>query len=160
MNKTANKAHVRWLIKRDMPTVLAIEASNYKHPWGEEDFLSALRVRNTIGMVCEVEERVRGFMLFELHTTRLHVLNLAVDVRTRRRGYGTSLIHKLYGKLRSHHRTRVTIDVADGNLSSHLFLRRLGMRATRVLRDGGGDSYRFEYELPHCGGEIDYGADS
>lgn len=44
-------AHIRWMIRRDMPEVLHIEESGYAYPWGEEDFLTILRQRNCIGMV-------------------------------------------------------------------------------------------------------------
>src|ERR671912_367951 len=77
--------HIRWMIRRDMPEVLAIEEQSFEFPWSEEDFIRCLRQRNCIGMVAEHNERVVGFMIYELHKTRLHVLNFAVNASYRRR---------------------------------------------------------------------------
>ena len=70
--------HIRWMIRRDMPEVLAIEEQCFEFPWSEEDFIRCLRQRNCIGMVAEHSERVVGFMIYELHKNRLHILNFAV----------------------------------------------------------------------------------
>ena len=70
--------HIRWMIRRDMAGVLEIEKLGFEFSWSEEDFVRCLRQRNCIGMVCEYEERVVGFMIYELHKNRIHVLNFAV----------------------------------------------------------------------------------
>ena len=82
------RVHIRWMIRRDMPEVLAIEDESFEFPWLEEDFIRCLRQRNCIGMVAEHEDRVVGFMIYELHKTRIHVLNFAVaaDYQPPRRG--------------------------------------------------------------------------
>ncbi len=72
------RAHIRWMIRRDMAEVLEIESEGFEFPWREEDFIRCLRQRNCIGMVAEHAERVVGFMIYELHKTRLHLLNFAV----------------------------------------------------------------------------------
>ena len=77
------RAHIRWMIRRDMAEVLEIEREGFEFPWCEDDFIRCLRQRNCIGMVAEHDERVVGFMIYELHKTRLHVLEL-------RRGRGRS----------------------------------------------------------------------
>src|SRR5215510_10144334 len=78
--------HIRWMIRRDMPEVLAIEKHCFEFPWQDEDFIRCLRQRNCIGMVAEAGERVVGFMIYELHKSRLHILNFAVHEGYRHRG--------------------------------------------------------------------------
>ncbi len=73
------QVHIRWMIRRDMPEVLAIENESFEFPWCEDDFIRCLQQRNCIGMVAEHEDRVVGFMIYELHKTELQVLNLAVS---------------------------------------------------------------------------------
>ena len=68
------RVHIRWMIRRDMPEVLGIEEGSFGAPWTEEDFLRCLRQRNCIGMVAEHGERIAGFMVYELHKNRLHIL--------------------------------------------------------------------------------------
>ena len=67
--------HIRWMIRRDMSDVLSIENESFEFPWSEQDFIRCLRQRNCIGMVAEVDDQIVGFMIYELHKTRLHLLN-------------------------------------------------------------------------------------
>src|SRR5262245_30732838 len=87
--------HIRWMIRRDMPEVLAIEDQSFEFPWAEDDFIRCLRQRNCIGMVAEHNERVAGFMIYELHKSKLHILNFAVESHLRRRGVGRQMVKKL-----------------------------------------------------------------
>ena len=67
------RVHIRWMIRRDMPEVLDIESESFEFPWSEDDFIRCLRQRNCIGMVAELDDQVVGFMIYELHKTRLHI---------------------------------------------------------------------------------------
>jgi [ribosomal protein S18]-alanine N-acetyltransferase len=127
--------HIRWMIRRDMMEVLEIENTSFEFPWSEEDFVRCLRQRNCIGMVAEHEERVAGFMIYELHRNRLHILNFAVASDFRRRGVGQQMVDKLIGKLSPQRRNRILLEVRETNLAAQLFFRDLGFRAISVLRD-------------------------
>jgi [ribosomal protein S18]-alanine N-acetyltransferase len=127
--------HIRWMIRRDMPEVLAIEKQCFEFPWQDEDFIRCLRQRNCIGMVAEAGERVVGFMIYELHKSRLHILNFAVHENYRRRGVGRQMAKKLVGKLSRERRSRVMLEIRETNLPAQLFFRALGFRAISVLRD-------------------------
>ena len=129
------RVHIRWMIRRDMTEVLQIESQGFEFPWSEEDFIRCLRQRNCIGMVAEHEDRVIGFMIYELHRTRLHLLNFAVSAEHRRRHAGTQMLSKLIGKLSNQRRTRIALEVRETNLSAQLFFRGQGFRAVSVLRD-------------------------
>ena len=139
---------IRWMIGHDMAKVLGIEAECFRHPWTVADFLRCLRQRNCIGMVADYENQIVGFMIYELHKNRIHVLDFAVAKDHRRRGVGRQMVAKLVAKLSSNRRTRIVLDVPEKNLDAQLFLRALGFRATQVLREpypvAKGDAYRFE----------------
>ncbi len=129
------RVHIRWMIRRDMAEVLDIEREGFEFSWSEEDFIRCLRQRNCIGMVAEHDERVVGFMIYELHRTRLHLLNFAVAEDIRRQRVGTQMLSKLLAKLSAQRRTRIALEVRETNLSAQLFFRSLGFRAVSVLRD-------------------------
>lgn len=129
------RVHIRWMIRRDMPEVLDIERASFEFPWSEEDFVRCLRQRNSIGMVAELDERVVGFMIYELEKTRLHILNFAVAVAYRRRGIGHRMVEKLVAKLSAERRSRILLEVRETNLAAQLFFRTQGFRAVSVLRD-------------------------
>src|SRR5436853_5700102 len=103
------------MISRDMPKVLQIETRSFEFAWTEEDFLRCLRQRNCIGMVAEHGERVVGFMIYELHKNKLHILNFAVCPSFRRNAIGDQMIAKLVGKLSSHRRTKITLAIRETN---------------------------------------------
>ena len=127
--------HIRWMIRRDMPAVLSIEEASFEFPWCEEEFIRCLRQRNCIGMVAERNDQVVGFMIYELHKNRLHLLNFAVDPLGRRQSIGRSMLDKLVSKLSHDRRNRIMLEVRETNLDAQLFFKQLGFRAISVLRD-------------------------
>lgn len=149
--KEQARVHIRWMIRRDMPEVLQIESQSFEFSWTEEDFLRCLRQRNCIGMVAEHGEKVVGFMIYELHKAKLHILNFAVHPQWRRLGVGAQMVVKLISKLSSHRRTRVSLEVRETNLPAQLFFHKQDFRAVRVLRsfygDSGEDAFLMEYRF-------------
>ena len=148
--------HFHWTIRRDMAEVLAIEAESFEFPWLEEDFIRCYRQGNCLGMVAEHDERVVGFMIYELNKTRIQVLNFATAAEYRRRGVGSQMVAKLIGKLSNQRRTQIAVEVRETNLPAQLFFRASGFRAVSVLCDYYEDTpedayamqYRFRQERP------------
>jgi ribosomal-protein-alanine N-acetyltransferase len=162
---SALPVHIRWMIRRDMPEVLAIEQECFEFPWCEEDFIRCLRQRNCIGMVAEASERILGFMVYELQKHRLHILNFAVHERFRRRSVGTQMAKKLITKLSPgtpagvpSRRSRIMLEIRETNLPAQLFFRSLGFRAVSVLRqfyeDTPEDAYLMQYRVSSSAGAI------
>ena len=102
-------------------------------------------------MVGEVADSVVAFMIYELHRTRLHVLNFAVRRSHRRLGIGTQMLDKLAAKLSPERRNRIVLEVRERNLPAQIFFRSLGYRATSVLKDfyqdTTEDAYLMQYSL-------------
>jgi len=151
------RVHIRWMIRRDMPEVLQTEQESFEYSWTEEDFLRCLRQRNCIGMVAEQGEKVVGFMIYELHKSKLHILNFAVNAGQRRSRVGYQMVAKLISKLSSHRRTRITLEVRETNLSAQYFFSSQGFKAVRVLRnyyeDSGEDAFLMQYRIADDVGE-------
>ena len=145
------KVQIRWLIRRDMPEVLSIERSSFEFAWTEEDFLCCLRQRNCIGMVAEHDHEIVGFMIYELHKSRLRIMNFAVDSSLRRRQIGSQMIARLVEKLSQQRRKEIVLEVRETNLAAQLFFQQLGFRALSVLRnhydDTAEDAYYMRYLL-------------
>jgi ribosomal-protein-alanine N-acetyltransferase len=149
--------HVRWMIRRDMTEVLEIEQEAFEFPWSDDDFTRCMRQRNCIGMVAEMADSVVAFMIYELHRSRLHVLNFAVRRSHRRLGVGTQMMEKLVGKLTPERRSRIVLEVRERNLPAQLFFRTLGYRAISVLKDfyqdTTEDAYLMQFVLPAAAAE-------
>jgi ribosomal-protein-alanine N-acetyltransferase len=142
---------VRWMMRRDMPEVQSIEESVFEFAWSEKDFIRCLRQLNCIGMVAELNDKVVGYMIYELHKHRLHLLNFAVSPSCRRIGIGRAMIEKLIGKLSLERRNRIHLEVRETNLDAQLFFRSVGFRAESVVKDfwkdSNDDAYVFVYRV-------------
>ena len=128
-------AHIRWMVRLDMPKILAIENQSFEFPWSEEDFINCLRQRKIIGMSAEHDDRIVGFMIYKLAKTKICVLNFAVAEKMRRYKIGSQMANKLIAKLSVQRRTRVTLEISETNLVAQLFFRSLDFHAVSVLRD-------------------------
>ncbi len=145
----SKRVHIRWMIRRDMPSVLMIENNSFEFAWTEDEFIRCLRQRNCIGMVCELDDEIVGFMIYELHKNRLHILNFAVSAEFRRSGIGSQMIDKLLGKLSYERRNRIMLEVRETNLNAQLFFRDCGFKAISVLRDFYHDSTEDAYLMQY-----------
>lgn len=132
---TRTHACLRWMIRRDMPSVLDIEHNSFAYPWTECEFVQCFGKRDCIGMVAEVNEDVAGYMIYELSKTSIEILSFAVHPKYRRSGIGGALIGRLIGKLVAGRRLKIVVPVRDSNLPAQLFFRSMGFFCTRVAKD-------------------------
>lgn len=140
---------IRWMIRRDLAEVLAIDAHN-PIPWGEERFIDVLRQRNVIGMVIiespyamqEDLGSVRGFFIYGWRKQTMQLLNIGIDPTHRRKGLGTAIVDKLKSKLSER---KLIVDVPETDLAMQLFLKANGLMAT--MHDN--EHYRFRFKHVH-----------
>lgn len=130
--------HIRWMIRHDTAECVAMP-----NGWTEAEIVRALQRRNTIGMVCEVEDQVWGYVIYSLYKKRLEIEVLTVDPQVQRRGVGTALLNKMFGELNVAQRTKILVSVEDSNLGAHLFLKSCGFKCYEVKDD----LYLFSYEV-------------
>ena len=153
--KAQVRVHIRWMIRRDMPEVLDIEAMSFPTPWDADEFIAVLHGRNCIGQIVEFGDGpgdypVVGYMIYELCERRLRLLNLAVHPAWRRRGVGLAMIAKLKGKLSGSRRNRITLDLHERNLEAALFFRDMGFQCEKLRRgffDNGDDALRMVFRM-------------
>jgi len=141
--------HIRGIGRSDLPAVLAIERQSFEFSWKEDDFFRCLGQRSCIGMVAERDDQVVGFMIYELHENRLHILSFAVAKDARRQGVGNAMIMKLVSNLSHERRNRIMLEVRETNLDAQLFFKRLGFRAISVLRDFYDDTVEDAYMMQY-----------
>jgi [ribosomal protein S18]-alanine N-acetyltransferase len=154
----ADQKYIRMLLRRDMQEVLEIERLSFGFPWSDEDFLRVLNMGAVNACVYEAPHRGRetfpplyGYMIYELHEKRLHLLNFAVHPEFRSLGVGRAMVDRLLGKLNQQRRNRITLEVRERNLDAQLFFSLMGFRAVTVLRswyaDSDEDAYLFQFRL-------------
>lgn len=119
----------------DMPQILGIDQQSFSRTWDEEQFISHLKQRNNIGMVAHSGSKIIGFMIYELSPKELILHRITVHPDHRREGVGRALIEKLVSKLSIEKRVRIETLVPEDSLSSQLFFRDMGFRATCIVED-------------------------
>ena len=153
MHKPKYPTHIRWMIRRDLPEVLAIDANGYDSSWNEQDFIDNLRATYCIGMVCESEhdQRIVGFMVYELHEQMIHLLRFATMPEEREKGIGSEMIRWLTEKLNAQRRKRLLLALPESNRSGVDFVARRGLLAVSLIRQDSSeisdDSYLFEHRI-------------
>jgi ribosomal-protein-alanine N-acetyltransferase len=109
-------------------------------------------------MVAEHNHQIVGFMIYELHKARLHILNFAVSPEFRRMGAGTQMVLRLVDKLSQQRRHEILLDLRESNLDGQLFFRTQGFRAVRVVRshydDTDEDAYIMQFRLDQQSDEL------
>ena len=156
--KQGVKTQIRWLIRRDMADVLEIERACFDHSWTEEDFLCSLRQRNCIGMVAEQDQQIVGFMIYELHKSKIQILNFAVAPWLSRHSIGSQMVERIIDKLSQQRRREIELEIRETNLGAQLFFKKHNFRAVGVLRhhyeDTAEDAYLMRFTLSRSDDEF------
>ncbi len=125
---------IRWMIRRDMPSVMAIENASFDYPNSEAEIIKLLRRRDCIGMVAEdANDLIVGFMIYSLNQRFILLESFAVNPVYRLSGVGRQMVDKLAGKLAFQRRNRIDLVVSETNLGALNFFKKLGFRATSII---------------------------
>ena len=139
--------HVRWMIRRDLPEVMAVEEDCFEHPWTLEQMQSCLAMRNHTALVVEHGDRVIGFAIYGRLSTHFELVSIAVTKAYRRKRVGTLLYRKILHSLCKLGLDRLVVMVREGNLPAQLFFKFGQMKAEQVIRNYYADSAESAYQF-------------
>jgi ribosomal-protein-alanine N-acetyltransferase len=143
--------HSRWMVRRDMREIMAIEREVFDDPLFEEEFTRELRQRHCIGLVAEVKGEVAGYVVYLLGKDYLRVTNFAVRPDLQRMGVGRAMWQQLVMKLTDDRRRRILLSVRQDNLKAQKFFQSLWCLCIGEIgadeTENGVDGYEFEYLL-------------
>jgi len=136
----------------DLPEVLAIEKKSFPTPWRSADFLSQARRKEAESYVAVQGRTVVGYAVMAVEHGDAHLMNFAVKEEYRRSGIGTRLMMFVLGQARAARCNKVHLEVRERNLAAQLFYKKMGYRASKILKnyyaDTGEDAYVMEMTLP------------
>lgn len=144
-----NNYTLRWIVKKDMGDIESIDCSAFgESGWTKRKFVQALNQKNTIGLVCEYMRETRGYIIYTLRPDHIEVVRICVDPLYIGEGVGTKLIQRIIEKIEGGLRNTVKIVVPEDYLRCHLFLKKNGFKACKIIRGGIDelDSYEFVYK--------------
>lgn len=136
----------RWMVRRDLAAVVAIDCQGFGEPWKKRDFETCLKHRDTIGVIGRVIENRNGepvaYSLYRLHPRHIELLRFAVRADQRRRGLALELLDELTAKLSPPKgKVRVLAEVCETNLAAQLLFKAAGWEAinyaAQVIRFAG-----------------------
>lgn len=135
MSKEEISVCIRWMIRRDMPEILAIENKNFEYSWLEKDFIRCLRQRNCAGLVAEYEDEIVGYVVYKRRRNSIGILSFATAEWAQRQGVASQMMASIMDKLTSLCCNRLVLEVRESNLDAQLFLRENGFAAISTLKD-------------------------
>src|SRR3989344_8096027 len=120
------------MIGRRMKEGMEIEKESFEFPWTRDEFARYLDHPRCIGMIAEQKDgKTVGFILYEEHSFKFHIANLAVSPPFRRQGIASQMIASLISALGGR-RTKIMFEVRETNLGGQLFLKKQGFIAVDV----------------------------
>jgi ribosomal-protein-alanine N-acetyltransferase len=133
---------VRRLTYADLPQVVAIERRAFTSPWSLAMFVLELSKPSGICLAAEIEGRLVGYTICSRYDTVWHVMNVAVDPDTRRRGIATALLERLLERVAPE--SQLTLEVRRSNDGAIALYERFGFRSAgmrrRYYQDNGEDA--------------------
>jgi [ribosomal protein S18]-alanine N-acetyltransferase len=142
---TRNAVHLRWTIRKDMRCIGLIDEASFECPWPTDVYADLLRERNTVSMTAEVNDRIVGYMVYQLCRGYFRILRMAVHPSYRGTGIGESMIDFLKAKMGNRNRVAIIADVPESNLYAQLFLKSCGFACESIIRGGDEDAYEMVY---------------
>ncbi len=142
---------LRWMTRRDVAQVAAIEGDTFDYPWTAADFRTALKTRGICCIVIEGYRQVLAYAIYDHHDGRLYVLNLVVHYEFRRQGLGRWLVESIQDRVAA---MTVYANVTETNVEAQLFFRECGFRVGRITRfayectDAAAYQFRWKYNWP------------
>lgn len=135
------KVHISWMIPKNLPEVLAIEARSFHDPWDARDF--ARHQRGVIRHVAYLPDgTIVGYALYRISRKKLVILNLAVHPEYRRRGVGRALMEGAFRALKNLRKSGIVVEVLREDTRSREYFRSLGFHERPSTRD---DTVRLVY---------------
>jgi ribosomal-protein-alanine N-acetyltransferase len=130
---TVPDLHIRFGSPQDLVLVARIERESFSDPWSLPALLGELQPSFLhLPLVAEAAGEVAGYLMAWRVHDELHILNLAVAVRWRRRGIAEGLMLAAMADGQRAGLHLVTLEVRAGNLGAQTFYRRLGFRQDGV----------------------------
>lgn len=144
-------ATVRLIRAADVDAVLSIEKRSFDYPWTPANFLDCLKRKPVVGYVATIAGKTVGYVIYEIVSGGMVILNLAVDPDFRRQSVGTQLVDEVLQKLTPRSRKWVSVTCSDSNLQTQLFLKAKGFRCIEIVRGNykgmAVDGYHFCHQL-------------
>ena len=128
--------NLRRLQLRDLSAIEDIERDSYATPWSRSMFAGELSKASSVclGAFDEDTGELIGYLVVSRYVDAWHVMNIAVDLSSRRAGVATALLVRLFELTTSDGRRGYTLEVRVSNTGAIHLYERLGFQPRGIRR--------------------------
>jgi ribosomal-protein-alanine acetyltransferase len=135
IGKTQAVRSVRRLRAEDVDAVMAIgQEAPEAATWSRASYRRLAEENGSLALVLETNGEIRGFLVGRQVRDQAEVLNLAVGMKHRRKGEGTTLLGEALEKFRSGGGRSVYLEVRESNTGAISFYGKHGFVKTGLRR--------------------------
>jgi len=135
---------IRQLLIKDINSALIIEKLSFDTPWTVKEFLKYLEtydnngnVNNYITLAVETDKKLVGYIICDVLSNKIRILNVAIHPDHRLKGILTSFIAKIIHLAQRKQKKQVIIEIKENNLSAQLAFKALEFKAIKIIKNGG-----------------------
>jgi ribosomal-protein-alanine N-acetyltransferase len=122
------------LSEKDIDSILLIESQSSKNPWTKKQLLDSIKNPINLGYTLIYKAEIIGFLLAMPVIESADILNIAIDPRHQRKGYGKALIEHLTQVLSKRGIAAVLLEVRESNISAIEFYLAIGFKEISVQK--------------------------
>jgi [ribosomal protein S18]-alanine N-acetyltransferase len=139
---TTETIRIRPLGYSDLPQVIGVERRAFPTPWSLAMFVLELSKPSGVCLAALEREKVVGYLICSRYDQVWHLMNIAVDPPTRRRGVATGLLEQMLE--RAGREASYTLEVRTSNAGAITLYEQFGFRSAgtrpRYYHDTGEDA--------------------
>ena len=123
------------LLETDIESVLLIESQSSYNPWTQTQLLESIKNPVNLGYALIYKSEIIGYLIAMPAIDSSDILNIAIDSKHQRKGYGKSLIEHLTQALSNKGISQVLLEVRQSNVSAIKFYLALGFKEISVRKN-------------------------
>lgn len=110
----------------DLPAIVDIENKSFTHPWSETMITQTFNNENSFFFIVENQDKVIGYLSFDIITSEVYINNIAVLPNFRGHGAGQLLLSKLIDLCKEKMYYFITLEVRVSNQPAINLYKKLG----------------------------------
>jgi ribosomal-protein-alanine N-acetyltransferase len=138
--------HLRPITSDDIKALVVLDRLCFARgvAYSADEFSFFLSLQNSLGILCEENERVAAFILAVWSGQVAELITIDVHPSRRRKGAGTSMLHRIEEELKAHRVSTECLHVSVENYPALSFYRKEGFKIVDTIRNyyrDGGHAY-------------------
>jgi len=150
--------------KSDLKGVIRIERESFASPWTLDSFRWGINSKANVHhyLVGRHSKKPIAYIVFSHLRDEVHILNIAVDKKFRRRGIGSLLLRHTLNLAKSLGAKKATLEVRVSNIAAQSLYRKFGFKVVTIRRKYYSDNREDAYimwlpNISKCGNiEVEY----